>query len=154
LSIEHSFNQQESKREREQEGLYMKRVKTLTGRVAGASGSWGAFQRKSWFALPEAQQHKASAVVVHLRPRRSSSIATELSLLRKMSTTAATGLSREKLEGEERERRLREEVPYWQQVSCRDAIQRTFTFKDFKEAWRFMNLTAVKAEEVRTSPTW
>jgi pterin-4a-carbinolamine dehydratase len=127
----------------------MKRVKTLTGCVAGASGSWGAFQRKSWFALPEAQ-HKASAVVVHLRPR-SSSIA-ELSLLRKMSTTAATGLSREKLEGEERERRLREEVPYWQQVSCRDAIQRTFTFKDFKEAWRFMNLAAVKAEEVRAPP--
>ncbi len=67
-----------------------------------------------------------------------------------MSTTA--GLSREKLEGEERERRLREEVPFWQQVSCRDAIQRTFTFKDFKEAWRFMNLTAEKAEEVPAPP--
>merc|ERR1711879_112324 len=73
---------------------------------------------------------------LHLRRSRS----------KKMSTTA--GLSREKLEGEERERRLREEVPFWQQVSCRDAIQRTFTFKDFKEAWRFMNLTAEKAEEM------
>jgi len=69
-----------------------------------------------------------------------------------MSTTA--GLSREKLEGEERERRLREEVPFWQQVSCRDAIQRTFNFKDFKEAWRFMNLTAEKAEEMDHHPEW
>lgn len=62
-------------------------------------------------------------------------------------------LSRAKLEGEEREQRLKE-VPGWQQVSCRDAIQRTFTFKDFKEAWRFMNLTATKAEEMDHHPEW
>jgi pterin-4a-carbinolamine dehydratase len=66
----------------------------------------------------------------------------------KTQPTGKMSLSREKLVGEERERRLREEVPYWQQVSCKDAIQRTYTFKDFKEAWKFMNLTAEKAEAV------
>lgn len=66
----------------------------------------------------------------------------------------ASTLSRDKLEGEERERRLREEVPYWQQASGRDAIQRSFTFKDFKEAWRFMSLTADKAEAVRVASSF
>jgi len=65
-----------------------------------------------------------------------------------------SNLSRAQLVGEERERRLKEEIPYWQQVSCRDAIHRKFTFKDFKEAWKFMSLVAEKAEELDHHPEW
>ena len=57
------------------------------------------------------------------------------------------GLSRKKLEGEERKQRLAE-VPEWKEVQGRDAINRDYLFKDFKQAWAFMNQVAVKAEEV------
>jgi len=33
----------------------------------------------------------------------------------------------------------------------RDAIERTFLFKNFNEAWGFMNRTALAAEKVRST---
>jgi len=40
-------------------------------------------------------------------------------------------------------------VPNWKKVEGRDAIQRTFQFSDFKEAFAFMTSTALCAETVR-----
>ncbi|KAL6065728.1 putative pterin-4-alpha-carbinolamine dehydratase [Balamuthia mandrillaris] len=63
-------------------------------------------------------------------------------------------LSRNKLEGEERKAKLAE-VPEWTEVTeGRDAIKRTFLFKDFKEAWAFMGKVAEKAEELDHHPEW
>lgn len=56
-------------------------------------------------------------------------------------------LSRAKLEGEARRHSLAE-IPKWKEAEGRDAIQRNFVFKDFKQAWEFMSKVAVKAEEV------
>lgn len=56
-------------------------------------------------------------------------------------------MSRRKLEGEERAQKLKE-IPQWTEAKDRDAIQRNFVFKDFKEAWAFMSKVAEKAEEV------
>lgn len=42
----------------------------------------------------------------------------------------------------------------WTRCDGRDAIQKTFKFKDFKEAWSFMNACAVKAEEINHHPEW
>jgi 4a-hydroxytetrahydrobiopterin dehydratase len=56
-------------------------------------------------------------------------------------------LSREKLVGDLRVAKLRE-IPEWHEVEGRDAIKRTFVFKDFKAAWAFMSKVAEKAEEV------
>ena len=55
--------------------------------------------------------------------------------------------SRAKLEGKERQDRLAE-IPKWTEADGRDAIQRKFVFKDFKQAFDFMTRTAAKAEEV------
>ena len=40
----------------------------------------------------------------------------------------------------------------WTMVEGREAIQRTFTFADFKEAWAFMSKSALKAEEMGHHP--
>ena len=42
----------------------------------------------------------------------------------------------------------------WALVDGREAIQRTFTFADFKEAWAFMSKSALKAEEMGHHPEW
>jgi len=36
----------------------------------------------------------------------------------------------------------------------RDAIQRTFVFNNFNEAWGFMNRTALEAEKVQKYPSF
>ena len=36
----------------------------------------------------------------------------------------------------------------------RDAIQRTFQFKDFKTAWAFMSASALRAEQMDHHPEW
>ncbi len=56
-------------------------------------------------------------------------------------------ISRALLTGAARQSKLRE-IPEWKEVQGRDAIQRIFLFKDFKESWKFMGLVADKAEEV------
>ncbi|TYZ62898.1 hypothetical protein PybrP1_006997 [[Pythium] brassicae (nom. inval.)] len=45
-------------------------------------------------------------------------------------------------------------APAWQPVSGRDAIQRTFQFRDFDEAWAFMSASAALAEKMNHHPEW
>lgn len=42
----------------------------------------------------------------------------------------------------------------WQKTDGRDAITKTFQFKDFKEAWGFMSAIAAYAEEINHHPEW
>ena len=59
----------------------------------------------------------------------------------------------EKLAGEGRKTALGG-VAGWSEVSGRDAIQRTFTFKDFNEAFGFMSRVALVAEKMDHHPEW
>ncbi|VVE63177.1 4a-hydroxytetrahydrobiopterin dehydratase [Pandoraea captiosa] len=49
---------------------------------------------------------------------------------------------------------LAEVLPEWHQVVGRDAIQRSFTFHDFNEAFGFMTQVALKAETMNHHPEW
>ena len=42
----------------------------------------------------------------------------------------------------------------WAQVDGRDAITKTFTFKNFNEAFGFMGRAALKAEAMNHHPEW
>ncbi len=42
----------------------------------------------------------------------------------------------------------------WAKVDGRDAIAKTFTFKDFNEAWGFMSRCALAAEQINHHPEW
>jgi 4a-hydroxytetrahydrobiopterin dehydratase len=42
----------------------------------------------------------------------------------------------------------------WEEVDGRDAIHRTYEFKDFKEAWAFMSKVAEAADEMDHHPEW
>lgn len=42
----------------------------------------------------------------------------------------------------------------WSDVDGRDAIRRVFKFKDFNEAWGFMNRVALVAEQMDHHPEW
>lgn len=42
----------------------------------------------------------------------------------------------------------------WKIVSNRDAIQKTFLFKDFNESWGFMSRSALVAESMNHHPEW
>lgn len=50
--------------------------------------------------------------------------------------------------------RLAEELPHWQAVEGRDAIRRSFRFRDFSEAWGFMARVALLAESQDHHPEW
>jgi 4a-hydroxytetrahydrobiopterin dehydratase len=45
-------------------------------------------------------------------------------------------------------------LPGWTVVAGRDAIQRTFKFKDFSEAFGFMTRAALVAEKMDHHPEW
>ena len=45
-------------------------------------------------------------------------------------------------------------VPGWQMVDGRDAIQKTFKFKDFNAAFGFMTRAALIAEQLNHHPEW
>jgi len=45
-------------------------------------------------------------------------------------------------------------LPAWNLVKGRDAIQRTFSFKDFNEAFGFMARAALVAEQMNHHPDW
>ena len=45
-------------------------------------------------------------------------------------------------------------MPDWQKVNERDAIRRTFTFKDFNAAFGFMTRCALVAEQMNHHPEW
>lgn len=42
----------------------------------------------------------------------------------------------------------------WQRVEGRDAITKTYRFKDFKHAFAFMTRSALKAEQMDHHPEW
>lgn len=44
--------------------------------------------------------------------------------------------------------------PAWRMVEGRDAIARSFRFKDFSEAWGFMSRVALLAEAQDHHPEW
>jgi 4a-hydroxytetrahydrobiopterin dehydratase len=45
-------------------------------------------------------------------------------------------------------------LPGWRAVDGRDAIAKTFTFKDFNEAFGFMSRVALMAEKLDHHPEW
>lgn len=45
-------------------------------------------------------------------------------------------------------------LPHWQMAAGRDALQRTFKFKDFSEAFGFMARAALVAEKLDHHPEW
>ena len=59
----------------------------------------------------------------------------------------------EKLEGAAREAALAE-LPDWAAVDGRDAIARSFTFRNFSQAFAFMTRCAMKAEKMDHHPEW
>ena len=59
----------------------------------------------------------------------------------------------EKLSAEARRRAL-SDLPGWSPVKDRDAIQKSFQFKDFNQAWGFMSRVALAAEKMDHHPEW
>jgi 4a-hydroxytetrahydrobiopterin dehydratase len=49
---------------------------------------------------------------------------------------------------------LGQNLPGWSAVAGRDAIARSFEFRDFSEAWGFMNRVALLAESQNHHPDW
>ncbi len=47
-----------------------------------------------------------------------------------------------------------EELSGWARADGRDAIQKTYKFKDFEAAFAFMTQVAQKAEEMNHHPEW
>ena len=45
-------------------------------------------------------------------------------------------------------------LPGWSLVAGREAIERNFRFRDFNEAWGFMNRVALLAESQNHHPDW
>jgi 4a-hydroxytetrahydrobiopterin dehydratase len=58
-----------------------------------------------------------------------------------------------KLTASERDAALKE-LRNWQMVKDRDAIKRSFKFKNFSEAWGFMARVALLAESQDHHPEW
>ncbi len=46
------------------------------------------------------------------------------------------------------------ELTGWQAVAGRDALHKSFKFKDFNEAWGFMSRVALMAEKMDHHPEW
>ncbi len=59
----------------------------------------------------------------------------------------------EKLSAEARRRGLAN-LPGWNPVKDRDAIQKSFQFKNFNQAWGFMSRVALAAEKMDHHPEW
>ena len=58
-----------------------------------------------------------------------------------------------KLKGPERAAALKE-LTGWKEVVDRDAIHKSFKFKDFNEAWGFMTRVALLADKMDHHPEW
>lgn len=59
----------------------------------------------------------------------------------------------QKLSADERAA-LMAELPEWENVEGRDAIQKTFEFADFNEAFGFMTRVALLADKIDHHPEW
>lgn len=57
------------------------------------------------------------------------------------------------LENKMREQALKG-IPEWTMIEGRDAITRTYLFKDFNVAFGFMSRVALKAEKMNHHPEW
>jgi 4a-hydroxytetrahydrobiopterin dehydratase len=55
---------------------------------------------------------------------------------------------------EEARRLILEELPGWSETTGREAIERTFTFRNFSEAFGFMCRVALVAEKNDHHPEW
>ncbi len=60
----------------------------------------------------------------------------------------------ERLSAEARKAALQELLPGWTDTIGREAIERTFVFKDFNEAFGFMTRAALVAEKSDHHPEW
>jgi len=49
---------------------------------------------------------------------------------------------------------LAQSLPEWKPVAGREAIERSFRFRDFSEAWGFMTRVALLAESQNHHPDW
>ncbi len=49
---------------------------------------------------------------------------------------------------------LATQLPAWEMVPGRDALTRSFRFKDFSAAWGFMSRVALLAEQQNHHPEW
>jgi len=49
---------------------------------------------------------------------------------------------------------LATDLAHWSMVANRDAITRSYQFKDFKEAFAFMTQCALMAEQMNHHPEW
>ena len=58
-----------------------------------------------------------------------------------------------KLSADERDQALRE-LDGWTQVEDREAIQKSYTFKTFNQAFGFMSRVALAAEKMDHHPEW
>jgi 4a-hydroxytetrahydrobiopterin dehydratase len=58
-----------------------------------------------------------------------------------------------KLQGDARAKAL-QSLDGWSEVEGRDAIGKTFKFKDFSQAWGFMSRIALAAEKLDHHPEW
>ncbi|SCA57357.1 putative pterin-4-alpha-carbinolamine dehydratase [Candidatus Terasakiella magnetica] len=45
-------------------------------------------------------------------------------------------------------------LTHWSRLEARDAMVRTFKFKDFNQAFAFMTQVALKAEKMNHHPEW
>ena len=59
----------------------------------------------------------------------------------------------EKLSGRAREQALAD-LAGWGEANGRDAIEKTFSFRDFGEAFGFMARVALRAEKINHHPEW
>ena len=60
-----------------------------------------------------------------------------------------------KLEGVERDEALSDlKTRGWEMVDGRDAVAKSYKFKDFVEAWGFMSKAAIAAEKMNHHPEW
>ena len=69
------------------------------------------------------------------------------------AVTASASAAPVPLAGSEREAALAS-IPEWSPVEGRDAIQRSFEFENFSQAWGFMSRSALHAEEHCHHPEW
>ena len=49
---------------------------------------------------------------------------------------------------------MAEHLPHWRVAEDGKALQRVFRFRDFSEAWGFMNRVALLAEKLDHHPDW
>jgi 4a-hydroxytetrahydrobiopterin dehydratase len=78
---------------------------------------------------------------------------TGLSGVTSLSVEAREAIVTERLSAAARASALKD-LPGWKEVAGREAIERTFVFKDFNEAFGFMSRAALVAEKNDHHPEW